>query len=424
VKIGVISAFPPVRDGIADYSFYLVKSMEDVCNDCTFYVMAPLLDDKPKVTSCSERVMLFRIWRMKSVMDMLKSIILIIKVLFVIKADILHIQYRFTRDQGGSAGEPFFILMFVVKKILRKPKIVVSLHDFWLPKEAEQRAYEIMKSKMGAKLYKFYYAAYVRAILNIPDLIISIVNSRKSPVTECIKKYTRQKVVEVLHGLPHVSDKGDGNTSNAKHNKEELGISDKFIILLFGFVRKAKGYHHVIKAVKKIGERQPSIKERIKVMLVGIPSPPEEQSYLNYVKKLVHKLDLDDVVSIITKYLSKKEIDLFFRAADITVISYTRRVGPSGILSFALAYEVPSIITCDEKYITHETSLPTLKVNLDIDEIASAILKLMTDEDEHCKQIRRIRKYKAVNSNRKIALLHIKLYEKLCSEVISKHPIQ
>jgi len=423
VKIGFVSAFPPERDGIADYSLYLIKSIEDVSNDCTFYVMARMLNDKPSVTSFSKRVMLFRIWRLGSFKDILKSIVTLTKAIIATKADILHIQYRFTRDQGGSAGEPFFILMLIAKRIIRKPKIVVSLHDFWLPREAEQRAYEITKSRVAAKLYKFYYGAYVRAVLNIPNLIINIVNSRKSPVTESIKKHSKQEVVEVLHGLPYVgvgAKQGNGNAYEMTHNQEMFGMRDKFTILLFGFIRKAKGYEYVIKAVKKVVACQPLMKGRIRLLIAGIPSPPEEQSYLNYLKELVHKLDLEDVTSIITKYLNINEINLLFRAADITVVSYTRRVGPSGVLSRALAYEVPSIITCDDKYITHSMSLPALTVNLDVDEIASAILKLMTDDDEYNKQIKRIKEYKDISSNKGIALLHLKLYEKLFSASINK----
>ena len=154
-------------------------------------------------------------------------------------------------------------------------------------------------------------------------------------------------------------------------------------------------------------------------MLTGSPLPGE-QFYLHYIKRIIRESDLDSVVLQATRYLSNDEIGLFFGAADITVIPYARRVGPSGVLSFALAYEVPSIITYDDKYVTRKADLPALPVNLDADEIASAILKLMTDKNAYAEQIQRIREYKAANNNEKIALLHIKLYEKLCTDGITR----
>ena len=412
LKIGFVSQFPPNKDGISDYSFYLIKSMDNICSNCIFYVIAPLLNNQSRVKGFSERVILFRIWKMESLNDTIKSIISIIKIMIATRANILHIQYRFTRKQGGSAGEPFFILMFAIKKMVKKVKIVLSLHDFWLPLEAEQRAYEITKSRVAAKLYKFYYEAYMRIMLSIPDSIVSIVNVKGSPITKCIKKYAKSEVVEVLHGLPDIRLK---DRHDRVRYKEMLGVNDKFTILLFGFIQKAKGYEYILKAVKKILESKPSMKDKIRVMLTGVPILSEDQAYLNYLKGLIQDLGLTDITLINTKYLNNNEVNIFFGAADIVILSYTRRVGPSGVFSFALAYEVPSIITCDYKYITPKANLPALVVDLNIDEIVSAILKLMTDKNEYAKQIQRIKEYKVINTNQKIALLHVKLYRKLCS---------
>ena len=106
MKIGFITAFPPEKDGVADYSCSLIESVMKVSVDCTFYVMSRMLDSKPTVTYLDERVILFRIWRMKSFKNIIRSLVLLIKMIFATKVDILHIQYRFTRDAGGSAGEP------------------------------------------------------------------------------------------------------------------------------------------------------------------------------------------------------------------------------------------------------------------------------------------------------------------------------
>jgi threonine synthase len=40
MKIGLITAFPPERDGVGDYSFHLVNSISEVSADCIFHVIA------------------------------------------------------------------------------------------------------------------------------------------------------------------------------------------------------------------------------------------------------------------------------------------------------------------------------------------------------------------------------------------------
>jgi len=410
MKIAFVSIFPPHRDGIADYSFFLVEAMREVCSDCFFYIIAPTLDHNIEGIRLNEQVHLLRIWNMSSFKRALRSIISIIKIVVATKVDVLHIQYRFTREQGGSVGEPFLVLILILRKAMKRVRIVVSLHDFWLPSQVEKRAHEITKSRTLARLYRIYYIAYVRLMLSAPNLIFSIVNVRGSLTTELIKKYAKSEVVETLHGLPDI---GSIDMDKRTKYKGIVGGDGKFTILLFGFIRKDKGYEYVLRAIRKIIESSPSMKETIRVMLVGAPIFPEDKVYLGYLEKLVDDLDLRSITLVIPKYLENEEVNSFFGAADVTIISNTRRVGPSGVFSLALAYEVPSIITSDGIYITHESRIPALIVNLNTDEIASAILGLMTNKHEYAQQLQKIRDYKAANSNQEIAFSHLRWYRKL-----------
>jgi glycosyltransferase involved in cell wall biosynthesis len=192
-------------------------------------------------------------------------------------------------------------------------------------------------------------------------------------------------------------------------------MTKRSTILLFGFIRKGKGYEYVIRALNDVVTTHPAVRKKIRLLIVGVPSSPMEQLYVNYLKRLIRKLNLEDEVSLVEKYSSRQEIALLFGTADLTVISYTRRVGPSGVFSLALAYEVPSIITCDSKYVTLGMDLPAILVNLDTKEIASAILRLVTDENERQRVVKRMKQYKELNDNQKIARAHVELYEKLCS---------
>ena len=275
MRIAFISVFPPARDGIADYSLYLVKSIENASKNCFLYVMAPTLDGDRSVTRISKRTILCRIWKMNSIENIMKSIIVLVKAIITVRADVVHIQYRFTREQGGSAGEPFLALMLIIRRVARKTKIIVSLHDFWLPNEAEERVRELTSSKLLAKLYRYYYVAYTRAMLSIPNSIISVVNSMRSPVTTLIKNNTKREVVEVLHGLPEVSNFSmyNKNSFAKEENATESGSGNIFTIVLYGFIRSSKGYHYVVRAIKRMVTFQPDTRGRVRLLIAGtLPS--------------------------------------------------------------------------------------------------------------------------------------------------------
>jgi len=416
LKICFISPYPPERDGVADYSYYLIKSIGKLTKECSFVVMARTLDGRLVSKQIGEKVILLRIWGMGSLAETARSLVVLIRAIATSKPDIIHIQYRFTRDQGGSAGEPWFLLMLLAKLLLRAPRLVISLHDFWLPKEAERRAFEITGSRLASRLYRFYYYFYLRAVLRVPDSIVSIVSSENSAITRSLKGLTSRRVLEIPHGLPEViAPATERPFSVYKSKGEDKRENDAFRILLFGFIRRAKGYHYVIEAVGKLVGQDPSLRRKIKLVIAGIPSPPQERGYLDYLQDLVSKLSLNDCVTIITKFLSEEEISSLFNSADLMVAPYSVRVGPSGVLSFALAYGVPAIVTFDERYFTRDSKIPAFAADLSVAGIASAISKLMTDHVEYGKQVQLIEEYRKKNNNEKIALRHVKLYKDLLS---------
>jgi glycosyltransferase involved in cell wall biosynthesis len=165
--------------------------------------------------------------------------------------------------------------------------------------------------------------------------------------------------------------------------------------------------------VGKLVNQDPSLKQRIKLIIAGIPSPPQEQAYLDYLQGLISKLGLNDCVTVMTKFLSNDEISSLFNTADLMVAPYSVRVGPSGVLSFAMAYGIPAIVTFDERYFTRESKGPAFGADLSVAGIASAISKLMTDPAEYRKQIRLMEEYRRKNNNEKIAMQHVKLYKDL-----------
>jgi glycosyltransferase involved in cell wall biosynthesis len=397
-------------DGIADYCFFLVESMSETCSYCRIHVIAPIMSNNKKGIGYNADIQLFRVWDFSSPLKSLASILRIIQIVLAKELDILHIQYRFTHEQGGSVGEPFLVLILILRTLVKKTKIVVSLHDFWSPSQIENRMRELSRSRTIAKFYKLYYVVYVRLMLSLPHAIFSITIGKGSRNSELIRKYAKSEVTEVLHGLPKTIQV-DRKTQN-KH-KESLGVKGRFVILLFGFIRSDKGYEYVFRALRKIIELTPTVKDRIYVFVVGAPLFSEDEAYLNYLEELVEELDLGDITRIVPRHVDNEEISIYYGAADITVLSNTQRVGPSGVFFFSLAYEVPTIITSDNVFVTSKSLIPALIVNLNVDELAWSIASLMNQPSVYAEQVQKIRKYKMDHTNQGIVLAHLNVYRKL-----------
>jgi len=62
------------------------------------------------------------------------------------------------------------------------------------------------------------------------------------------------------------------------------------------------------------------------------------------VEEQIARLNLGDRVTLINRYISNEEVELFFSAADLVVLPYESATG-SGVLQIALGLERPVVVT-------------------------------------------------------------------------------
>lgn len=117
--------------------------------------------------------------------------------------------------------------------------------------------------------------------------------------------------------------------------RRTLGLgANEPVILYFGFIRKYKGLLTLLDALPQVIERI-----GVKTIVAGeYYDPPDEyQARINEHNLAPHLINA-------TKYIPDDEVALYFSAADLVVLPYITAT-QSGIVSIALEYELPCIVT-------------------------------------------------------------------------------
>ncbi|MHB8905738.1 MAG: glycosyltransferase [Melioribacteraceae bacterium] len=150
-----------------------------------------------------------------------------------------------------------------------------------------------------------------------------------------------------------------------ERTKKELGLR-KNVFLFFGFIRRYKGLHNVIRAFAKLADER----DDVSLLIVGESfwntldtnkfSTKIKKSLFGAVKKillkkkedesdyrpleLVNKMNLDDKIVTVNSYVPNEEVHKYFQVSDCNVLFYLVAT-PSGVESTAYNFSVPSVAT-------------------------------------------------------------------------------
>jgi glycosyltransferase involved in cell wall biosynthesis len=132
----------------------------------------------------------------------------------------------------------------------------------------------------------------------------------------------------------------DCYTSDEHYDKEtsrkELNISPSAkVLLFFGYVRKYKGLDLLINALPQIIKDIPEVK----LLIVG-EFYDDVSSYNN----LIEKLNLQDKILLINKFIPNEEVAKYYNTADVLILPY-RSATQSAVLNVAYSFRKPVIVT-------------------------------------------------------------------------------
>ncbi|MEW6195441.1 MAG: glycosyltransferase [Bacteroidota bacterium] len=178
-----------------------------------------------------------------------------------------------------------------------------------------------------------------------------------------IKNEVTQSVIKLYHPVY------DMFTPDASFDKEkvkqELGLR-KHVFLFFGFIRKYKGLHNVIRSFAKLAKERDDVSllivgesfwntldtkkfsTKIKQVVFGfikkilIKTKDDENNYRPL--ELIHELGISDQTVVVNRYVGNEEVHKYFQVADCNVLFYLVAT-PSGVESMAYNFKLPTIAT-------------------------------------------------------------------------------
>jgi len=117
--------------------------------------------------------------------------------------------------------------------------------------------------------------------------------------------------------------------------KAELCFEEEYIILFFGLLRKFKGVKNLIRAFELLPLE---LKERSRLCIVG--EAWEDQESVQMARMSPER----DRISVVDRYVSDREVSLYYSAASVFVGPYTREShDPCAVCHIAMSYGLPVI---------------------------------------------------------------------------------
>lgn len=284
LKIGMLSTYPPHRCGIGTYTKYFVDELKKSMHVEVIQI------DKP--SSCNPLYFLELARKVKG-------------------NDIVHVQHEYGLFGFNAFLIPYLYiapLVFLYLRFPRGPRIITTLHTV------------NQKSLLLFLLPNFF-------IMRFSDLLIVHTKTAK----RLLKRFgIKEKKISVLpHGSYQYPKKLDKNDC-----KKILGLNDKKVILVFGFVCKWKDYKIIIDIL-------PSLGKETMLLIAGGPRKKKDIPYYRNLTKYVGRLNLERQV-LFHGYVEEKMLPIVFNSAEIAVLT-NKNTTQSGVLNLILGFKIPAI---------------------------------------------------------------------------------
>lgn len=173
----------------------------------------------------------------------------------------------------------------------------------------------------------------------------------------------RQTIIKLYHPIYDLFKPDPG--LDIKKVKQELHLK-QYVFLFFGFIRKYKGLHNVIRAFKIVADQRNDVslliagesfwntldKKRISTRIksklfkwakaIFLNQKANEQDYnpLN----LVEELELKEKVTVVNRFIPNEEVPKYFQVSDCIVLYYLTAT-PSGVESLSYNFDLPVLAT-------------------------------------------------------------------------------
>lgn len=320
---------------------------------------------------------------------------------------VVHLQHEWLIFGSLPANLIYALMLFFVK--LLGKKTLVTFHTVFDLNRLTEETLKTFNIKYPLKLVKIVIKFLTKFYAEASTVII-VHNEHMKKTLVKQYKVSSNKVVVIPHFVKKLPKMKRDDA------KRRLDLQGKKVILLFGLIRKGKGYEYVIKAFQKVKEKIPnSILLIVGAVQVGKLYWGEQ--YLKELKQLVKKLELEGYVIFLTKYIPDEEVPIFFGAADVLVLPYEKGksyYSVSGILHLAMNFGTPVIAakTLQFSEVKDEENGKLVEPE-DTKNLANTIIELLEDRRRRLRYSENLKKLAEERTVKKCAEKHWKLYQKL-----------
>lgn len=348
MKIAYISSYPPRECGIATFNNNLLKAIgfnkESISGDS--FVVA--MNDSDSLDEYEYPKEVKYIIRQENQKDYIRAADYINT--SVADACILEHEYGI---YGGESG--IYILPLIAR--LQKPLITI-LHT-------------ILKDPNYVQL------TVLREIAKHSSRII-VMSHRAVGFLTSIYGIPFDKIQLIEHGVPDLEPKQENPVKNT------LAFKGKKVLFTFGLISRNKGLETVIEALPQIVAKNPNVM----YVVLGTTHPgvirSSGEEYRDNLRKLARKLNVEDNLTFINKFVSEEELFDYLTACQMYITPYLNEAQiTSGTLSYAVGAGTAILSTpywhAQELLADHRGRLFDFK---DANGIATIVNELLEDDSK------------------------------------------
>ncbi|TKC06324.1 glycosyltransferase family 4 protein [Pedobacter frigoris] len=301
MKIAYISSYPPRECGIATFNQNLLKAIgynKNAVSEDSFVVA---MNDTESLDEYEYPREVKYIIRQENQKDYIRAADYINTSLA--DACILEHEYGIF---GGENG--VYILPFIAR--LQKPLITIFHTILKDPNYMQLTVLrEVAKHSSRIVVMSHRAVGFLTSIYGIPF----------------------EKIQLIEHGVPDLEPKTDNPV------RQSLAFKGKKVLFTFGLISRNKGLETVIEALPKIVAQNPDVM----YVILGTTHPGvirnSGEEYRDSLKRLARKLNVEDNITFVNKFVSEEELHDYLTACDMYITPYLNEAQiTSGTLSYAI----------------------------------------------------------------------------------------
>ena len=213
---------------------------------------------------------------------------------------------------------------------------------------------------------------------------------------------TAERINVIPVGVPSAEPMPDSGTA-----KQDLGLTGRRVVTLFGFLSAKKGHRLAIEALKHLPDD-------VILLFAGSRHPDDHTDYVERLRAFAEESGLAERVRI-TGYLPEAQIPVVMAATDVAVTPFIQSSG-SASLAHLFAYGraiVASDIAPHREIIANEGECLALFRSEDASELAAAVRNVLDDLPRREKLQAAALRYAERHSYDKVATATVEIYKRI-----------